>query len=162
MNFAPCHAREPLIQKVNKGAQNPALRLASQAKQDHVMFAQNRVDDLGDHGFVVTHDARKEGLSLAKLSEQVHPHFVFNSTPSGVKRMIGTVAELSKRPGELLIHALTLAETAKRVKRSNLPSVTVKPPLNTAQPSRNQKISPRRHEDAKKSCAILRVFVSSW
>src|SRR6059036_1701968 len=131
MNFAPCHAREPLIQKVNKGAQNPALRLASQAKsrilrsfvhfldekvnkgaqnpalrlasqakQDHVMFTQNRVDDLGDHGFVVTHDARKEGLSLAKLFEQVHPHFVFNSTPSGVKRMIGTVAELSKRPGE--------------------------------------------------------------
>jgi len=31
-----------------------------------------------------------------------------------------------------------------------------------AQQSRNQKISPRRHEDAKKSFAILRVFVSSW
>jgi len=31
-----------------------------------------------------------------------------------------------------------------------------------AQQSRKQKISPRRHEDAKKSFAILRVFVSSW
>src|SRR5213083_3158423 len=162
MNFAPCHAREPLIQKVNKGAQNPALRLASQAKQDHVMFAQNRVDDLGDHGFVVTHDARKEGLSLAKLFEQVHPHFVFNSTPSGVQRMIGTVAELSKRPGELLIHAPNTSrnseasQTLKPSKRNR--ETTDEHGAAQSQP-KNLTTKTRRREEILCDSSRLRVFV---
>src|SRR6266545_5611804 len=120
MDFAPGHAREPLIQKMRKGAQNPAFRLASQAKQDHVMFAQNRVDDLGDDGFVVTHNAGKECVSLAKLFKQVHPHLVFNSTSFRVQGMIGTAAELSKRFGELLTHA-------PNTNRNDEASQTVKP-----------------------------------
>src|SRR5437899_10706135 len=62
---------------------------------------------------------------------------------------------------------LTLAETAKRVKRSNLPSVTVKPPMNTdkhgaaqSQP-KNLTTKTRRREEILCDSSRLRVFVAN-
>ncbi len=81
------------IEQVGEAAQEPALGLAAQAEQDHVVPRQDRVRDLGDDRFVVAEDAREEGLARFELADQVPAHLLFH-----VDRLRARLLELSECP----------------------------------------------------------------
>jgi hypothetical protein len=49
-----------LVEQRDQLAENAALCLAAQAEQDEVVARKDRVDQLGDHGLFVTHNAGEQ------------------------------------------------------------------------------------------------------
>jgi hypothetical protein len=63
--------RRPLVEQVDQAADQPGLALAAFAEQDHVVAGQQRPLHLGQHGVVVTDDAREAGRAGSQPVEQV-------------------------------------------------------------------------------------------
>src|SRR5437867_6360352 len=74
--------RDGIVQKLDQTAQNAALRLTSQSKQDHVMPGEDGVYNLRNDAVVVADDAREDRGLRAQLAYQVGPHFLFDGSIS--------------------------------------------------------------------------------
>ncbi len=76
------------IEEGGEGAKDAGFRLATEAKEDEVVFAENSVDDLGNDGVFVTDDAREErGFIVgavvggaAKFGNEVLAELVFDAS----------------------------------------------------------------------------------
>ena len=62
VDLATCDDRDHFVEKIDETAQYPALRLAAETQQDHIVAGQQRIDDLRDDGFLIPDDSRKDRL----------------------------------------------------------------------------------------------------
>ena len=95
VDLAPRDHRRRRVEQAGEAAQDPALRLAPQAQQDHVVPRQHGVDELGDDGVVVAHDAGEDGRARLELAQQVAAHLLLHrDTLRGTRH-----PQLSEGPG---------------------------------------------------------------
>src|SRR5882672_1795540 len=65
-----------LVKQRSKLANDAALGLAAQSKQDQVVPRQNRIDQLRDDRFIIAHDAGKQLLAATQFLDQIRPQLV--------------------------------------------------------------------------------------
>ena len=85
VDLAPGHHGQGGIEQGGEAAQEPALGLAAQAEQDHVVAREDRVRDLGHDGLVVAEDAREE-RSPPPRSLRMRLRRISSLTPPGRRR----------------------------------------------------------------------------
>ena len=78
VNLASRDDRQVLVEQRRQRAQDAALRLTAEAEQNEIVPRQDGVDELRDHGLVVTDDAGKQRLAAPQLSDQVVANFVLH------------------------------------------------------------------------------------
>jgi hypothetical protein len=76
--LGPGDVRGPLVEQVDQAAHQPRLALAPLAEQDHVVAGEQRPLHLGQHGVVVTDDAREARRAGAQPVEQVVAQLLFH------------------------------------------------------------------------------------
>ena len=81
VDLAPGHDWNGVVEQADERAQDPALRLTTQAEQDEVVARQNRVDDLRDDRVVEADDSRKERRPRLEPRDQVASDLVLDAAP---------------------------------------------------------------------------------
>jgi hypothetical protein len=69
--FSTGYVRHCGVEQCGERAEDAGLRLATEAEEDEVVFAEDRVDDLGNDRVLVADDAGEQGLLGAELGDQV-------------------------------------------------------------------------------------------
>src|SRR6266702_7537116 len=67
------------IEQFRQPAQNAALRLAAQSKEDEVLLREHRVDYLRHDRIFISHNTGKDGLLGLKTGDQVLAQLVFDA-----------------------------------------------------------------------------------
>src|SRR5207244_3997035 len=80
-----------VIQEFNQPAENPALGLAAQAEEDHVVPGEDGIHNLRNDGFFIADDAGENRRLCLELANQIHPHLVFDGSPA-----IGRLSEWTR------------------------------------------------------------------
>ena len=70
--------RDLIVEQIHEAAKDPALGLTPQAEKNEVVTREDRVDELRDHGLVVSDDAGKERVTGLKLSHKVVADFLLD------------------------------------------------------------------------------------
>ncbi len=78
------------IEQRGKGAQNTALGLSSQAKQDKVMPRQECIDELRHDCIVIADDSGENRVAGADFGHQIFADFVFYFARD--KALLGKIA----------------------------------------------------------------------
>ena len=81
--------RDDRIEQIGQHPQDAGLSLPSEAQEQHVVLREDRVFDLGNDGFVISDDSRKERLSRAQTAEQIGSHLGLHAAG-----LVTAVAEL--------------------------------------------------------------------
>ena len=96
-NLAACHIRHARIEQPRKQPRQARFGLPAQAKQDEIVTREDRVDDLRNNSVVVTHNARKQGLTAFQLADQVRPQLVLQCAIGRVLIEKAAGAKLAQR-----------------------------------------------------------------
>ena len=91
-----------LVEQRDQGSQDTGLRLSPQSEENEVVPGQDRVDQFGDDGLLVTDDAGKDLFAAGKLDHQVVPHLVLD----GPLR-ISHAAQRADGRGSGVVHVLS-------------------------------------------------------
>ena len=70
--------RQRRIEKRGQSAQDSGLRLSAQAKEDEVVTAEQRVDDLRHHRLFVADDAVEDWFARREPGEEVRAKLIFH------------------------------------------------------------------------------------
>jgi len=76
VDWAAVDHRHERVEQRGEAADDPALRLASLAEENHVVSGEDRVLDVGDHRIVVADDAGKDAFLPPESCEEVAPHLL--------------------------------------------------------------------------------------
>src|SRR5258708_5867556 len=78
VDFATRYYRHLRIEQVDEGAQNTALGLASQAKENEIVSREQGIDNLRDDGVLVAVYAGEERLALFDRPKQIAAQLILN------------------------------------------------------------------------------------
>ena len=78
VNFRAGDDGNSIVEQFGELTNDAALGLATQSQQDDVVFRENRVDELGNNGFVVADNAGKEFFTGAQFLDEVRAQLVFD------------------------------------------------------------------------------------
>ena len=73
------HAGNERVEQGGEAAQEPALGLAAQAEEDHVVAGEHGVRDQRNHGVLVAEHAGEELLSRLELTDEVSAHLLLDA-----------------------------------------------------------------------------------
>ena len=86
--------RDELVEQTDQQPRQPRLGLAALTEETHVLAGQDRVLDRRDDAFVVTDDAREDGLLGGQLAQQVGAQLLFDGAA-----LVALCAQLAERLG---------------------------------------------------------------
>ena len=82
VDFRAGDDRNLIVEQLGELTNDAALRLAAQSEQDDVVLRENRVDELGNDGFVVADDAGKEFFAALQFLDEIGAQLVFDRDAS--------------------------------------------------------------------------------
>ncbi len=80
-NLATCYIGHSVVQQRGQGTQNATLGLAPQSQQNEVLFGQDGIHNLRNHGVFVPHDSGKNRIARLQASYQIAAHLVLDGPP---------------------------------------------------------------------------------
>jgi hypothetical protein len=78
VDLAAWHDGNLLVEQIGEGAQDAALRLTAQAKEDEIVAGEDRVHQLRHHRLVVADDAGEQRLAGLELADEVVADFLLD------------------------------------------------------------------------------------
>src|SRR6266508_6268358 len=78
VDFGARQDRNLIVEQISQLSNDATLGLPAQPQKDQVVARQERVNKLGNDGFFVSDNARKEPLMRLQLTNQIRAHLVFD------------------------------------------------------------------------------------
>jgi hypothetical protein len=104
VDLATRSRRNPRVQESHQGAKNAALRLTPKPEQNHIVFAENTVDQVRKNRLVIPYNTGKKDLLFSQRLLQVSSHFILDAAASGMNGVVRAFPEISESLGRGLIH----------------------------------------------------------
>jgi hypothetical protein len=78
VNLAAGDDGNALVEQIRQPAKNSRFRLSAQTQQDEIVPRQDRVDQLGDDGFVEADDAGEKFFASLQLPDEILANFLLH------------------------------------------------------------------------------------
>ena len=83
VHLAPGKDGNLRIHEADQLPQDPALGLAPEPQEYEIMPGKESVDQLGDHGILVSQDAGEEGIAFPNPPDEVGPDLILHRQSPG-------------------------------------------------------------------------------